>query len=209
MTSGQRFDLIGQRFARLLVIERLDSNAHAQQRWRCQCDCGAMIVALTSGLRSGHTRSCGCYGRRHPKMATFLQDQIGKVGCWEYPSARTQDGYAVYSEKGHPRQAHQAAYRLTKGSLPEGFCACHSCDNPACCRPDHLFAGTRPDNNRDCIAKDRHNRGERVHTAKLLPEQVVAIRSDKRTRREIAAQYMISMETVSAIWSRRSWAHID
>jgi hypothetical protein len=209
MTSGQRFDLVGQRFARLLVIERLDSNVHAQQRWKCLCDCGAVVViALTSGLRSGHTKSCGCYGRRHPRMAAFLLDQAGKAGCWEYPSARSKDGYARYSEKGFPRQAHQAAYLITRGKLAAGLCACHSCDNPACCRPSHLFAGTRVDNNRDCIAKDRHNRGERVHTAKLQPEQVVAIRSDKRTRREIASQYLISMETVSAIRARRAWAHL-
>lgn len=208
MTSGQRLDLLGQRFVRLLVVERLGSNAHAHRRWRCQCDCGATVIALTSNLRSGHTQSCGCYGRRYPKMAQFLRDQAGKDGCWEYPSTRNGYGYAIYSEKGMPRAAHQAAYFLVKGKLSPGLCACHSCDNKPCCRPDHLFPGTRIDNNRDCVAKDRHNRGERVHTAKLRPEQVVAIRSDKRTRREIASQYLISMETVSAIWARRAWAHL-
>lgn len=54
-------DIKGERFTKLLVLERAGSDRHKQALWRCQCDCGNTIIATTSQLRSGHTKSCGCY----------------------------------------------------------------------------------------------------------------------------------------------------
>lgn len=54
-------DIKGERFTKLLVLERVGSDSHKQALWRCQCDCGNTIIATTNQLRSGHTKSCGCY----------------------------------------------------------------------------------------------------------------------------------------------------
>lgn len=55
----------GQRFGRLTVIERAPSRITAKGnaigRWRCKCDCGNEITTTTGNLRSGDTKSCGCW----------------------------------------------------------------------------------------------------------------------------------------------------
>lgn len=53
-------DLTGQRFTRLLVIERVANDRHNNTRWRCACDCGAELLVIAQPLRSGRTKSCGC-----------------------------------------------------------------------------------------------------------------------------------------------------
>lgn len=57
---GKLIDLTGQRFGRLVVIERMTDTTPGRPRWLCQCDCGKEKVIHTNHLRSGHTRSCGC-----------------------------------------------------------------------------------------------------------------------------------------------------
>jgi hypothetical protein len=51
--------MTGQRFGRLVVIER-DGTKHGQANWRCRCDCGGKSVVGGYELRSGSTKSCGC-----------------------------------------------------------------------------------------------------------------------------------------------------
>lgn len=55
-------DLTGQRFGRLIAIER-DYTRRDSARWLCRCDCGTEKVITSSCLRTGHTQSCGCLKR--------------------------------------------------------------------------------------------------------------------------------------------------
>jgi hypothetical protein len=52
----RRVDLSGMTFGRLTVIKPV-----AGSRWLCECSCGATVSPKTSSLRSGNTKSCGCY----------------------------------------------------------------------------------------------------------------------------------------------------
>ncbi len=54
-------DLTGQRFGRLTVIERAGSDKWGVARWRCKCDCGKEVEVSGGKIRSGHTKSCGCW----------------------------------------------------------------------------------------------------------------------------------------------------
>lgn len=56
-------DLTGQRFDRLLVLQRGENAGQGKSRWDCRCDCGKITSVTSSQLRSGRTRSCGCLKR--------------------------------------------------------------------------------------------------------------------------------------------------
>ena len=61
--AGRLIDLTGQRFGRLVVMERAENDRNKNPRWKCRCDCGKETVVLGHLLRTGNTRSCGCFAR--------------------------------------------------------------------------------------------------------------------------------------------------
>lgn len=75
--------------------------------------------------------------------------------CWEWTMSRS-NGYGQTSNYG---PAHRLAYEVFVGPIPEGLHILHSCDNPPCCNPTHLRAGTSKENARDRIARGRNNGG--------------------------------------------------
>lgn len=63
-------DLTGQRFGRLVVIRRGENSRTGSVRWLCQCDCGNTKEVYRSALKSGLTKSCGCWQKDHPAQKT-------------------------------------------------------------------------------------------------------------------------------------------
>lgn len=64
----QKSNLVGQKFHRLIIIGRADDYITPKTgargtRYICKCDCGNIIISRSDRLRSGHTKSCGCYMR--------------------------------------------------------------------------------------------------------------------------------------------------
>lgn len=62
--TGRLIDLIGQRFGRLTVIEKLPAGERRHAMWLCRCECGRKIAVQSNNLRSGATKSCGCATRK-------------------------------------------------------------------------------------------------------------------------------------------------
>lgn len=62
-------NLIGQKFNRLLVIDRVIKDEKVY--WKCLCDCGNEIILRPDSLRSGHTKSCGCLQREKVSQLNF------------------------------------------------------------------------------------------------------------------------------------------
>lgn len=60
-------DLTGQRFGRLLVVERNGSNNNGRAMWKCKCDCGSEVTILGSMLLNNKAMSCGCLRREIAK----------------------------------------------------------------------------------------------------------------------------------------------
>jgi hypothetical protein len=61
--TGVLVEMLGRRYGRLVVIERVENDRHNNASWRCLCDCGQTVRVLGASLRRGNTRSCGCYSR--------------------------------------------------------------------------------------------------------------------------------------------------
>ena len=59
------YDLVGQRFGRLVVIEKetkdIPKTSKPRVWWKCKCDCGNTVIVTTTRLVTGVTKSCGCY----------------------------------------------------------------------------------------------------------------------------------------------------
>ena len=60
---GKLIDLTGQRFGRLVALERVENAKDGKVQWKCKCDCGNEVIVKTNNLRSGNTKSCGCYAK--------------------------------------------------------------------------------------------------------------------------------------------------
>lgn len=68
-----RPSLEGHRFGRLLVVAFRHNNAFGKACWDCLCDCGRPCLAITSSLRSGTKRSCGCLQKEASRRNTRMR----------------------------------------------------------------------------------------------------------------------------------------
>lgn len=157
---------------------------------------------------------------RTRRFSEQVDKSRGPAHCWPWTGARNQarDGYGVLNWGGQVVYAHRIAWEAANGrKVPDGLFVCHTCDNPPCVNPDHLWVGTTTDNMRDMAAKGRtgHSpikaRGEAAGAAKLTERQVREIFALKGAETQVAtsARYGISASTVSDIYCGRSWAHIS
>lgn len=78
-------------------------------------------------------------------------------GCWEWAGVKNANGYGVFCNKGD-RLSHRISYSLLKGPVEKNLELCHTCDNPSCVNPNHLFKGTHQDNMRDMKLKARNRK---------------------------------------------------
>ena len=80
----------------------------------------------------------------------------GEDECWPWLGSQCGRGYGQIYVAGRNRKATQVSWELSNGtSFPEGMCACHSCDNPPCVNPRHIWPGTMKQNTQDARDKGR------------------------------------------------------
>jgi hypothetical protein len=139
----------------------------------------------------------------------FVSKTEGKEsGCIEWTACKLKGGYGQFKYDGKVWLAHRFAWMLENGDIPEGMHVLHKCDNPKCVNTYHLFLGTHAQNMADRDDKGRHAIGEAKKNAKLTESDIVAIRSDDRLLREIAADYGVSQDVISQVKRRKAWRHV-
>jgi hypothetical protein len=104
--------------------------------------------------------------------------------------------------------AHDYAWEVENGPVPDGFSVLHKCDHAPCCRGDHLFLGTHRDNMDDMVSKGRNVFGTKSAFAKLTEEDVQNILDDHRSNRQIAKDYDVSRQLIDGIKAGRRWTHV-
>ena len=125
--------------------------------------------------------------------------------CWPWLGHLTPDGYGVYGWY----RAHRVSWETFKGQSAWRYIIRHSCDNPKCVNPAHLFIGTHADNVADRVLRDRSAKGEGNGRSKLTEAQVLAILSSPLDRFYLAGIYNISPDTVRKIRSGKLWKHLQ
>jgi hypothetical protein len=112
--------------------------------------------------------------------------QKTEAGCWLWTGCTNHAGYGLFALRhGKLAIAHRYAWTLDGRAIACGMNLCHSCDNPACVNPAHLWLGTQQENIRDCVAKGRHFHASKTHCPQgheYTPENTSVFRGGRRCR---------------------------
>lgn len=150
---------------------------------------------------------------QYQKLLETLGQTLFTEECYEWQNNRTASGYGMVSINYERFYIHRVALEHKLGRpIREGLSACHTCDNPSCFNPNHLYEGTQQQNSIDRESKNRGNHvaGEYVGSSKLTADQVIEIRNRHargETQKDLAAEFGMSR---SGIWHviHRNWKHI-
>lgn len=128
------------------------------------------------------------------------------------PGYRTGNGYGCVTVGSGPDRKSFRVHRVVLEAklgrpILDGLNSLHTCDNPPCCNPRHLYEGTQKQNMQDSVRRGRHGalRGEANPGCKLTAQQAQAIIDDPRSARVVAREFGISGSRVSDIRGGGSW----
>lgn len=149
-------------------------------------------------------------------MSTFHKYYTETAGCWEWTGGKNQKGYGMYrflaNGSYRTQAAHRYFYEQINGRLPARVLVCHSCDNPSCVNPDHLFIGSNLDNMQDMRSKNRQAKWDKKKLTKLNPASALMIKhlyaDGHGTIRSIAEAFGVCPSVVQQINFGRNWSHV-
>lgn len=129
--------------------------------------------------------------------------------CWEWTAHRINTGYGSMKVQGKNVLAHRIAFSIAHNRWPTMH-VCHTCDNPGCVNPAHLFEGTDADNAADKSRKGRAA-GERRSSAKLAARDVQimrVLRGIGLNYVEIGGRYGVHPVTARKAIVGSTWSHV-
>lgn len=149
------------------------------------------------------------------KIKERVLSRVNKTkNCWLWMGCVNNFGYGLLRFEKKCYRVHRLSYLIYKGEIPQGMLVCHTCDNPPCVNPEHLFLGTHKDNARDRSFKGRNNfpLGERHGLSKLTKEKILEIRKlyghGDINQKELAKMFSVDQTNISYIVNRKTWKHI-
>lgn len=127
--------------------------------------------------------------------------------CWEWEGTRSKNrgDYGVFKVWGSPQRATRLMWYLETGLWPGGLWVLHTCDNPPCVNPKHLYLGTNFDNARDAGLRRRYKPlyGEKRWGVKIKDNQVKEIKDryaiDGMSQYYLAREYKVHQSTINRI----------
>lgn len=133
---------------------------------------------------------------------SLVDSSPGLGACWPWRGSCDRDGYGIYGRD----RAHRVAYVRGKDRVPGPRAVVrHTCDNPRCCNPLHLIAGTQQMNVNDRNQRGRTAAGEKNGRAVLDEATVLQIFMSTGSYDSLAAFFNVSRWTVRDIKTGRNW----
>lgn len=140
-----------------------------------------------------------------------LIDERGPDECWPWLGTITGDGYGQIQILRRTYLAHRLVHLLFHGD-PGSLDVMHSCDNPPCCNPRHLSAGTKAQNQHDKKKRGRAAKGEankgggRLHSTDVRAIRRALARGETKTA--IGKRFGVSRTEVWHIATGKHWSHV-
>lgn len=134
----------------------------------------------------------------------FLNNHLD---CWDWNACKDKNGYGIFSYRGYPIKAHRYSYQLFyKCSILPNYQICHTCDNPSCVNPIHLWIGTNQENVLDRNLKGRSETcgkwGVNNDWLSVSDEQTIQIINDINLSKVKSVEGIINKHNVSETWVR-------
>ena len=218
---GKFQDLTGKKYGYYKVIKHLGKTKHNKNLWELECQCSRIMHSTTYNILSGQKQSCGCH--RQMSANDYSQqvknDLLSKRKingeCWEWTGQKDYKGYGrrVFYQGRRKRKevVSRISYQLWKGEIPKGKYVCHTCDNPSCFNPVHLWIGSLQDNHKDMMEKKRYAKGEMLPQTKITERDVKEIRKRKKSGeslKSIQKDYNLHYQTIWSISVGKTWSHV-
>ena len=166
-------------------------------------------------------RAVGNPGRpaNTPDVLWSKVDKRSEDECWEWLGYKNNEKYGRVMINERSYYAHRVIYNLAypntitlnapKSTDDNGFLL-HTCDNPSCCNPKHLFVGTHTDNMRDKVAKGRSanfskDKGPRCKLSMSQAREARQLRKTGASVRDLAKQFGISLPSMKTLLKGNSY----
>ena len=166
-------------------------------------------------------REVGNAGRpaNTPETLWSKVDRKGEDECWNWKGYKNEKGYGRTWINDYGYYAHRVIFDLVhpntitlsapKDTDETGFLL-HTCDNPSCCNPKHLFVGTHAENMADKVAKKRQatfpkDSGPRCKLSMAQAREIRQLRKDGVSARELAKRFDISLPSIKTLLRGQSY----
>jgi hypothetical protein len=153
-------------------------------------------------------------GRKEKPEARFWDkvDRGDEDECWEWVASKTSGGYGNFYLGESSISAHRFAYKQEE-QPPGDNLVLHTCDNPSCVNPSHLYLGDQQDNMNDAVERGRIAEGEDHGMTSLTAEQVSHLKwegeNTGKTNTVLADEYGVTVRTIGNILRGVTWSDVE
>jgi hypothetical protein len=158
------------------------------------------------------------YDKIPEKYIKLFFEKIDKSQeCWLWTASTTDDGYGKYTvrlgKESRTFRSTRLSFFLNYGYIDDTLLVCHTCDNPLCVNPKHLFLGTVKENNMDCITKGRQRHAKWENKSTLLKnDDVIEIKKLIKSgvsQIDIAKMFNVGKNCIWFIANGITWKGIE